>query len=82
MLPDMKLYTRFMLKNDFSFPLWKLLNSPLSTLHPLCKICDGFHMQALLSRALHLKKIVSKRNYSRFYFSLKEVASRKRQINR
>lgn len=58
------------LKNDSSFPLWKLLNSPLPTLHPWWKICDGFHMQALPSRTLHLKKIVLKRNCSRFYFSL------------
>lgn len=82
MLPDVKLYTRFMLKNDSSFSLWKLLNSPLPTLHPLCKICGEFPMQALLSKALHLKKRVLKRNDSRLYFSLKEVASKTLQINR
>lgn len=34
-------------KNDFGFSLWKLLSSPLPTLHPLCKICDGFCLRLL-----------------------------------
>lgn len=72
MLPDVELYTRFMLKNDFSFSLWKLLNSPLPTLNPLSKICDVFYRQALISMALLLPKIVSQGNDTRFYFSLKE----------
>ena len=52
MLPEVKLYTRFMLKNDVSFSLWKLLNPAPPTLHPLYKVCDGFHMQALTCMAL------------------------------
>lgn len=68
-------------KNDFGFSLWKLLNSPLPTLHPLCKICDGFSLQALIFMAFLLKNIVLKRNWSRFHFSLTEVASKKPQIN-
>lgn len=31
-------------------------------MHPLYKICDGFHMQALISMALLIKKKTLERN--------------------
>lgn len=49
-------------KKWLQFSFMEVTKFSTAHMHPLYKICDGFHMQALISMALLLKKKTLERN--------------------